>query len=71
MVTMVAEFVTVKRVGKVLNVMSQRVNVKFPVVLGTDVASKANVIASAVGRDRSATRVSLESQRRSEQTVER
>lgn len=71
MATTVAAFVTVKRVGKVLNAMSQRVNVKCPAVLATDDASKVNVTANAVGRDRSATRVSLESQRKLEHTTQR
>lgn len=56
---MAVAFVTVKRVGRVLNAMSRRANVKCPVVLVTDAASKVNATVSADGRDHFANNVSV------------
>lgn len=48
---MVAGSVTVKRVGRVPNVMSQRVNVKYPNVRVMDVVLKGNATVNVAGKD--------------------
>lgn len=59
MAIMAVESVIVKKVGKVPNVMSQRVNVKYPNVPVTDVVSKVNVIVNVAGKDSFVINVSI------------
>lgn len=58
MATTVAVYVTVRRAGRVLSAMYQRVSVKCPDVLAMDAASRVIVTANVDGEDNSVSNVS-------------